>query len=257
MRTKYLDRAKDVLVVNLIKAIVSMSFGEERAKYASRTRTLALTLREIATAKTAIYDSVMPGYVAEKFEHVPGEVLLSICPYLENDPRIWDWLKESDRMRVRRLLETADVATLKTHAAFDAFAIDSLSAILLDRFNGFDETTKISIIAEHPRKGLVCPGIDLYAQAASYSRAEQLGESIILPLATYFTAKDLERVLKVASENSQIYGAGGTHAILKQLLDQTTSLLLASPSDLRASLNELSSALGLHSPVMTLAAIPS
>ncbi|KAF0119055.1 MAG: hypothetical protein FD149_254 [Rhodospirillaceae bacterium] len=64
MRIKYLDRAKEVLVVNLIKAIVSMPFGEERAKYASRTRTLALILREIATAKTAIYDSVMPGYVA-------------------------------------------------------------------------------------------------------------------------------------------------------------------------------------------------
>lgn len=243
MRIKYLDRAKEVLVVNLIKAIVSMPFGEERAKYASRTRTLALILREIATAKTAIYDSVMPGYVAEKFEQVPGEVLLSICPYLENDPRIWDWLKESGRTRVRQLLKTADIETLENHAAFDAFAIDSLSAILLDRFNDFDETTKIRIIAEHPRKELVRPGIDLYAQAGSYARAGHLGKFIILPLAPYFTAKDLEMVLKAANKNSQIFAAGSTHAILKQLFDQTTALLLASPADLQASINELWSAL--------------
>ena len=93
----------------------------------ARTRTLALTLREISKAKTAIYDAVMPGYAAEKFENVTSEVLLSICPYLENDPRIWDWLKEPDRTRVQRLVASTDVETLKTHAAFDAFAIPPLS----------------------------------------------------------------------------------------------------------------------------------
>src|SRR3546814_14459869 len=82
-----------------------MPFGAERVKYASRTRTLALTLREVAKAKTAIYDEVMPGYVAEKFENVTSDALLPICPYLENDPRIWGWLKAPDRARVRRLLE--------------------------------------------------------------------------------------------------------------------------------------------------------
>ena len=228
VRTKYLDRAKDVLVINIIKAITSMPFGAERAKYASRTRTLALTLREIAKAKTAIYDAVMPGYVAEKFENITSDVLLTICPYLENDPRIWEWLKEPDRTRVQRLLETADVETLKTHAAFDAFAIAPLSAILLDRFNGYDATTKISIIAEPPRRELVNAGIELYEHAGSYRYAEQLGQSVILPLAPYFTAEELEAVLKAACENGQIWDAAGTPDILEILFDRTTSLLPAS-----------------------------
>jgi len=228
VRSKYLDRAKDVLVVNLIKAITSMPFGAERAKYASRTRTLALTLREVAKAKTAIYDAVMPGYVAEKFENVTSDVLLTICPYLENDPRIWEWLKPPDRTRVRRLLETADVETLKIHAAFDAFAIAPLSAILLDRFNGFDATTKISIIAEHPHKELVHTGIGLYEQAGSYRNAEQLGQSVILPLGPYFTAADLQTVLAAAADNGQIWDAAGTPDVLEQLFDRTTRLLPAS-----------------------------
>ena len=142
VREKYLDRAKDVLVINLIKAIVSAPFGADRAKFASRTRTLALILREIMKAKTAIYDSEMPTYVAAKFENVPDDLLLSICPFLENDPRIWGWLKEPDRTRVQQLLTAADVETLKTHAAFDAFAIAPLSAILLDRFNASMRTRR-------------------------------------------------------------------------------------------------------------------
>lgn len=228
MRSKYLDRAKEVLVVNLIKAIVSMPFGAERAKYVSKARTLAVILREIAKAKTAIYDSVMPGYVAEKFEHIPGEVLLTICPYLESDPRIWGWLKDPDRTRVRRLLETADVETLKSHAAFDAFAIAPLSEILVGRFNGFDAPAKISIIAEHPRTELVAPGIELYSHAGSYRYAEQLGQSVILPLAPFFTTPDLQAVLTAAADNGQIWDAAGTPDILEKLFDLTKPQLPAS-----------------------------
>lgn len=221
MRTKYLDRAKDVLVVNLIKAIISMPFGAERSKYVSKTRTLGIILREIAKAKTAIYDTVMPVYVAEKVEHIPGNVLLSICPYLENDPRIWDWLKEPDRMRIRRLLETADVEELKEHAAFDAFSIAPLAAILLDRFNGFKPATKISIIAEHPRVELIAPAIELYGSAGSFRGAEQLGHSVILPVAHLFSETDVEAILEVASANDQIWCAGGTAEILEQVFDIT------------------------------------
>lgn len=228
VRTKYLDRAKDVLVVNLIKAIISMPFGAERPKYASKTRTLAVILREISKAKTAIYDAVMPAYVAEKVEQVPDEVLLSICPYLENDPRIWDWLKEPDRTRIRRLLETSTADELKEHAALDAFAIPAMAGVLLDRFNGFDDPTKLNIIAEHPRKELVGHGIALFQHAGSFRYAEQLGKSVILPLAPCFTAADLQAVLEAAADNGQIWDAAETPDILDQLFDRTKSLLPAS-----------------------------
>lgn len=228
VRTKYLDRAKDVLVVNLIKAIIVAPFGAERPKYASKTRTLAIVLREIAKAKTAIYDSTMPGLVADKIEHVPDGVLLSICPYLENDPRIWDWLKGPDRTRIRRLLETSSVDDLKEHAAFDAFAIPATAAVLLDRFNGFNDTAKASIIAEHPRKELVPAGIVLFQNVGSWRYAEQIGQSVILPLAPCFAAADLQAALAAAADNGQIWDAAGMPEILEQLFDQTKRLLPAS-----------------------------
>ena len=225
IRTRYLDRAKDVLVINLLKAIVSGPFGSEKARYASKIRTLALSLREIANAKTQIYDSVMPEYVAQKFESVADDTLLRICPFLANDPRIWDWLKESDLTRIKRLLETVDVETLKACAAFDAIAIRPVSETLFSRFDNFEEAVQISIIVEHPSKELVGRGIQIYAKAASFRHAEQLGQSVILQLAECFDSADVEAVLKTASDNVQIRNAHGTPDILERLFDKTISFL--------------------------------
>lgn len=239
LRARYLDRAKDVLVVNLIKAILAAPFGAERQKYATKVRTLAVVLREIAKSKTAIYDGMMPAFVAVRVGQIQDAVLLSISPFLEADPRIWDWMAEPDRTRIRRLLETADVDTLKAHAAFDAFAIAPLSAVLVDRFNGFDATTKISIISEHPRRELVPAGITLYEGAGGFRHAEQLGQSVILPLAPFFTADDLQAALAAAADNGQIWDAAGTPEILEQLFDSTRPLLPASRPHWEAFLGEL------------------
>ncbi|WP_210879913.1 hypothetical protein [Roseovarius autotrophicus] len=225
LRARYLDRAKDVLVVNLIKAIIAAPFGAERPKYAAKVRTLAVVLREISKSKTAIYDDMMPTFVAAKVGQIPDEVLLSICPFLESDPRVWEWMAEPDRMRTQRLLEIADVEALKTHAAFDGFAIAPLSEILLDRFNGFDSTAKISIISEHARRELVPAGIELYGRAGSFRDAEQLGQSVVLPLAPYFTADHLHAILAAVADNGQIWDAAGTPEILEQAFELTKPIL--------------------------------
>ena len=239
VREKYLDRAKDVLVVNLIKAIISAPFGTERTKYIGKARTLAVTLREVANAKTAIYEYEVPGYVARKFGHIPDEVLLTICPFLESDPRIWVWLTEPDRARVRKLLETASVEDITTNSAFHAFVVPALANVLLERFEAFDATTKISIIAEHPCRELIPAGIKIYGHAGSYRSSEQAGRSVILSLAPYFNADELKAVLEAASNNGQIWDASGTPKILEQLFDQTISLLPDSRPHWNAFLDDL------------------
>ena len=224
LRTRYLNRAKDVLVTNLLKAIFSAPFSSESAKDANMIRTMAVVLREIAGAKTEIYDSLMPDYVAEKVEDVTDEVLLNIYPFIETDPRIWDWLKTPEQTRIKRLLEIADIEIFKNLAAF-TLDIASLSEVFLRRFDGFDETAQISIIVEHPRKELVGRGLKLYAQAGTFRHAEALGKSVVLSLAKCFTAADVKTVLEAVSDNDQIGYANGTANILERLFDQTTSLL--------------------------------
>jgi len=225
IRAKYLDRAKDALVVNLIKGIISAPFGTERSQYSSLVRRLTLTLREIAKAKTTIYDAVMPGYVAQKFEQVGDDCLLSICPFLESDERIWGWLSKPVCLRVRRLLETQDIESLKTNSAFDAFSIPELGEILLARFDAFDPNAQINIISEHPRKELVSRGIELYALAGNFRYAEELGKTVVLPLAPFLVAEDIKAIVDAVHMNGQIWNAAGTPEILEAVYDQTQVLL--------------------------------
>ena len=227
LRTRYLDRAKDVLVVNLIKATISAPFGDERVQYAGKTRLLALMLRETAKAKRDIYESVAPGHVAAKLEHATDEVLLNICPFLDFDAdlQIWNWIKQPDRVRIRRLLETSDVETLKSCSAFDALAIDSLSQVLIERFDGCDEPMQVGIIADHPRTEFVSRALEIYASARSFRYAELLGGWVVLPLAEFFSAEDVRIVLEAAGNNAQISQAFGTPRVLEELFDETYALL--------------------------------
>ncbi len=225
MRSKYLDRAKDVLVVNLIKAIISAPFGDEREKYVGRFRTLALVLREISKAKTEIYDSVMPGYVAGKCEQISGDNLLSICPFIGCDPRIFKWLKEADQARIRKMLDCANIENLKENSAFDVLGISELDTVLLSRVEEFDEAIKIVLISEHPQTELVDLAIEMYANAGSFRRAELLGESAILPIADYFEEQHVKVLLDTVRGNNQIWCASGTPKILDQVFEKTKELL--------------------------------
>ena len=196
-----------------------------------------MTLGEIAKAKTSIYDVTVPSYVARKFDTVKDDVLLSICTFLENDQRIWEWLSEPVRLRVKQLLKTADVETLKAHAAFDGFAILELSEILLERFDGFDSSTQISIISEHPKRELVTPGINIYSQARGYREAEAWGQSIILSLIPLLAANDIRSLLDAVQDNGQIWCASGTPKILETVFDSTRHFLPETRTYWRAFVN--------------------
>ncbi len=225
VRSKYLDRAKDVLVTNLIKGLLTASFGTEHAKFIGKERLLAQTLREIAGAKTAIYDQIVPQFVARRFEGVGDDVLLKISTFLEADARIWTWMSEPVRLRVRTLLASATLPDLKAYSAFDAFPIPELATVLMERFDAFDQTTQISVIADNPRREFVEPAIAIYSQAGGWRQAEMLGQALMVRLAPFFTADNIRRVLDAVTENGQISEASGTAAILSTVFELTRPVL--------------------------------
>jgi hypothetical protein len=61
----------------------------------------------------------------------------------------------------------------------------------------------------------------------SYRNAEECGRAVILVMAPYFSAEDIEKLLSIASENNQIYEARDTPNILAEVFDKTTYLLEA------------------------------
>lgn len=225
VRSKYLDRAKDVLVSNLIKGLLTAPFGAERAKFTGKERQLAQTLREIAVAKTAIYDQIVPPFIARRFDAVTDEVLLKICAMLEADTRIWAWISEPVRIRVRTLLASSTLADLKASGAFDAFAIPELADVLMARFDAFDEDTQVSVISENPRREFVGRAIELYSGVGGWRHAEMLGRALIVRLAPFLSADNIRRVLDAVIGNGQIWGATGTPTILETVFDLSRPVL--------------------------------
>lgn len=225
LRARYLDRAKDALVVNLIKGILTAPFGAEHAKFAGKERQLALSLHEISVAKTALYDQSVPPFVASRFDSVPDERLLKLCPYLESDTRIWDWTSESVRIRVKTLLENASLEVLKSTNAFDAFAIPELASMLSARLDAFDEPTLINVISENPRREFIPRAIAIYRQARGWRHAEQLGRALMIPLANQFSPENIQAMLDAVAENDQIKTASGTSTILETVFELSRPVL--------------------------------
>jgi len=226
VRSKYLDRAKDVLVSNLIKGLLTAPFGVERAKFTGKERQLAQTLREIAAAKMAIYDQIVPTFIARRFDAVTDDVLLKICALLEADTRIWAWISEPARIRIKTLLEASALADLKASGAFDAFAIPELASVLMARFDAFDEDAQVSIISENPRREFVGRAIELYGGAGGWRHAEMLGRALIVRLAPFLSADDIRQVLEAVIGNGQIRGASGTPTILETVFDRSRPVLV-------------------------------
>ena len=225
LRSKYLDRAKNVLVESLIKAVLIAPFGSERPTYIKKIRILAIVLGEISKIKIEIYESVMPKYVAKKFASIQGKKLIGICPFVAQDPRIWSWLDLADQTRIKRLIETSDAKTLLLNDAFEGLSVESLENTLTDRFDALPWNEQSDIISHSPRKEFVEQAIELYSDSGSYRTSEHLGESLILNVVDYFEPHHIDDLLKVVSENRQIWLAGGTSDILCRVFDITERYL--------------------------------
>jgi hypothetical protein len=225
IRAKYLDRAKDVMVINLVKSLLTAPFGSEFVKYIAQRHQVARTLREIAKAKTAIYDDTAKNHVATKFDAIPDALLLSISAFIEYDTRVWEWLPEPTRIRFRKLLQDVDAETLKQHSAFDAFSIPELAAVLLARFDSFKQDIQIGIISQIPRREFISRAIRIYGDSGGWRTAEERARALMIPVAPYMNADDVRAMLEATKGTSQIYEASGTPILLEQVFDLSKAVI--------------------------------
>lgn len=225
VRAKYLDRAKEVLVINLVKGLVTAPFGAESAIYAGKEWLLARVMREIAAAKPGIFDATTPSVVERRFDSVDDDQLLKVGTYLAADARFWLWLSEPTRLRVKTLLTSAPLILLKQCSAFDAFAIPELADVLMGRFDAFDQATQINVIAENPRREFVQRAIAIYGNAGGWRQAETIGQALIVRLAPMFTAENVQEMLLAVTGNAQVSEAAGTASVLGDVFEATRPLL--------------------------------
>lgn len=225
---KYLNRSKDALVANLIKVLLKAPFLEGEDELLRKKRQLAWTLSEVAARKTPIFEEIARPFVGQFFDGAADERLLNICTFLGAEPQLWSWLSEPVKLRLVRLIEECPIDDLKEHLVFDAFEVPELVDSLLAKFTSYGTEERIQLLSDNPSKQFVSFGIEIYSAVGSYREAEKLGQSVVIPLASHFSADDIRSLLDAILGNSQISYASGTSDVLVEVFKLTASNFPAS-----------------------------
>ena len=147
--------------------------------------------------------------------------LIALCGAI---PVAWDSAGVAVQGTCERYLnEVTDPAT-RPKAIAAAFGVPKLQPIAAQRVNTLGASELGDAIAEQPVKEFKELATSLFAEAASFRQAESHMERLIMPLASVFESTDLERILASASENGQIWDAGGLSGMLLQFFHETARL---------------------------------
>lgn len=84
-----------------------------------------------------------------------------------------------------------------------------------------DSPVRVGDVSAQPDELEIMRNVALYAGATSFRNAEQLGRTVILPMASQLSSIHVVAILGVAALNRQIWDAGGTPGILQRLFTET------------------------------------
>lgn len=222
LNTRYLDRAKKVLVGNLIILLLkALLHGDIPDLPLTYSKQILLTLKAISKRYPDIYQERMKAKFPTILESLTEDKLLNSFRLLSVDPDLWRWLDESTKIHLKGIISISLNQPWIPSYIFDAMSIDELKPIIIKLFEELPLENKIFYIKRTLHPEFSDQAISIYSSVNGYRTAESLGESLILPMSSYFSVNDIRKFLKVVQENKQIWDASGTPRILANFLDKT------------------------------------
>ena len=225
---KYLRRAKPVLLRNLVIVVVKEYLRATDPDLTGRERELITTLRAVAETNHALYEQTMAALLPREVADLDEPGLLRIFRLLGADSRCWQWIGEAERIRATALLHSQSSKQIFDHGAFAAIGVAELHEFLIERLSEPDAARKTlnarqvsQVIAEDPRPEFTALAVTIYQRAGSYDTAGVVGANAVLPLARFFSAREVEIMLEAAWLNEQIRVSSYSPKILAQLFAET------------------------------------
>lgn len=227
---KYLSRAKDALAKNLTVVLIKTLLKPDDASFEGQEQKIVYALVALSKSHADIYEQQMKSRLTVITESSSDKELLVIFRLLGADNRCWGWLSEAMRIRVKHLLKVIEESKnslnlLLKHTVFAAYNVLDLRPRLLKIINALDIFDQAKIVADYPNPEFAERAIKSYLEAGSYRSSEEIGKSVILPMAPHFTGKQIVTLLEGIPQNSQIYHASGTAEILESFFEQTRDRL--------------------------------
>lgn len=225
LRQRYLERAKESLVIVLLKSLLVRPIGADHAKYVGKERQIAAALVAVGRIKPVIYERELPAFVLSKADSIGDNRILAFVRMIAIEPRLWEWIGNAAQIRIARLVGVASPAQIKEFDLFDGLQIQALKTVVWSQFTKQGPDWQQSVIAEQPQAEFADYVPVLYARAGSFRHAEALGVALILPMTRFLNASHIDGILAAAETNGQIRLAGATSAILEDLYENTRTLL--------------------------------
>lgn len=222
LNEKYLNRAKTVLVQNLIVAFLkALLHGDDPDLPPAFSSQITLTLRAIARKYPDVYEMRMRERLPAVAEGLTDSLLPNIFQLLGADPRCWAWISEPVRIRIKTMVNLGVAQPASRNIVFEAVNVEELRPTIINAFYSLKADSQIGVIASIPRPEFAERAIQIYSSASSYRGAESLGASVIVPMIQHFSSAEVINVLEAVKQNNQIWDAGGTPKILEELFDGT------------------------------------
>jgi hypothetical protein len=220
LNTKYLNRAKDSFIKNLVicllKKVLLEDISQSLFVYDEETLNalLAVQRKHPEIYKSAFFEKI--DSIAARLE---DNKLLRIFLLFKTDPSCWSLIGESLKIRIKQLV-SVNISNQHRKAISNVLTISTLKDFYLESFAKLELDDQAKIIIANPAPAFGEIAVKLYAGAGSYSWAESLGEAI-LSMARDFSDDQIRNVLVAMGQNNQIYGARRSKDVVSQFLDAT------------------------------------
>ncbi|MEK6478601.1 hypothetical protein WJR50_13740 [Catalinimonas sp. 4WD22] len=216
LHEKYLKRAKDALVINLIKALSKILINKNEANYLGKEEKIIHSLIAISKMYPAIYKNVISEYLGKIVDSLEDEELLTILNLLKVNSESWEWLNLPSKIRLKNVLMgklSDNTEALEKYTLLEDLQIEDFGEIKEKVLKEIDE--------------IFYKKIYKYSRVNSYNEAEQIGYYEIVPISKHFKTDHVRKVIEafLKNPNDQIKYAHGSVEIWIEIFDNTKDLL--------------------------------
>jgi hypothetical protein len=235
---RYFTRLKKSLIPNLVTILAKEIVLQKDPELATVPDNVAQTLVAVGEAYPTEYESQLKEGLPRYAAGVDDEKLWHILLLLGNDLRVWQWIDEPTRIRVRNLVQGKIKADQVSYLPL-AFKVPDLAALLRDKFEQFDDEKKEKFIAAVPAAELADEAIRIFADSGGWRTAEARTKNLIIPLAQTFSPDQIRRILIAAASNGEIWNAAEVPELMRNFFRLTSQSRDATREDWRGFIEKV------------------
>lgn len=202
-----LGRAKAVLVrgflVSTVKRLIEDGVEREEAQR------LSAALRATAAMYSVEFSRVAnePGFATPCSEACAKGRALKVLRLLALVPELREVVLDAVRVQLEQLLRRAADAELVL-AIHDGLDVPQLENLTSSRIDDLDKKQLEDLIKMNPRREYAARGVQIYLLSNNYDQANDIAESIILPLVDFLDVAEAQKIAHAARQPKSQIGGG-------------------------------------------------